>query len=131
MWWFLLLRVSCITLPTGSTTPFPAGGGFHKHRAFALEGRGTWHALSVSLAQQVVGPVRARMDVRCALDPTLDRSEALTWSSVAKALTSVRPTMLETVYGLDCVVPGSEGAARVAVWYSPQRREAMAEMRLF
>ena len=28
-----------------------------KHRAFALEGRGAWHALSVSLAQQVFGPV--------------------------------------------------------------------------
>ena len=28
-----------------------------KHRAFALEGRGAWHALSLSLAQQVYGPV--------------------------------------------------------------------------
>lgn len=110
------------------------GGGFNKHRAFALEGRGTWHALSISVAQQVVGPIRARMDVRYALDPTVDRatlSEAVTWSNVAKALTSVRPTMLETVYGVDCILPGSEGAARIGMWYSPQRREAMAEMRLF
>ena len=30
-----------------------------KHRAFALEGRGSWHSLSASLAQQVFGPVRA------------------------------------------------------------------------
>lgn len=28
-----------------------------KHRGFALEGRGAWHALSLSVAQQVLGPV--------------------------------------------------------------------------
>lgn len=37
-------------------------------RAFALEGRGIWHALSVSAAQQVYGPVRARADLRFALE---------------------------------------------------------------
>ncbi len=37
-------------------------------RAFALEGRGIWHALSVSAAQQVYGPVRARADMRFALE---------------------------------------------------------------
>lgn len=31
-----------------------------KHRAFALEGHGAWHALSASLAQQILGPVRGR-----------------------------------------------------------------------
>lgn len=51
----------------------PSGTGSYKHRAFALEGRGTWHALSLGVVQQVVGPVRARVDVRCALDPTLHR----------------------------------------------------------
>ena len=37
-------------------------------RAFALEGRGIWHALSASITQQVIGPVRARADFRYALD---------------------------------------------------------------
>lgn len=37
-------------------------------RAFALEGRGIWHALSISAAQQVYGPVRARADLRFALE---------------------------------------------------------------
>ena len=37
-------------------------------RAFALEGRGIWHALSASVTQQVVGPIRLRGDLRCALD---------------------------------------------------------------
>lgn len=38
------------------------------HRAFTLEGRGIWHALSASITQQVIGPVRARADFRYALD---------------------------------------------------------------
>ena len=37
-------------------------------RAFALEGRGVWHALSASFTQQVLGPIRARADFRYALD---------------------------------------------------------------
>ena len=39
-------------------------------RAFTLEGRGIWHAASISLAQQVWGPLRARLDTRLALDMT-------------------------------------------------------------
>ena len=35
-----------------------------KHRGFALEGRGAWHALSLSLAQQVLGPVSATAEPR-------------------------------------------------------------------
>ena len=37
-------------------------------RAFALEGRGIWHALSLSATQQVYGPLRARADLRVALE---------------------------------------------------------------
>ncbi len=47
-------------MPDAPTLAAAAADGGHrpdKHRAFALEGRGAWHALSVSLAQQVVGPV--------------------------------------------------------------------------
>lgn len=40
----------------------------HVCRAFALEGRGIWHALSASVTQQIIGPVRARADFRYALD---------------------------------------------------------------
>ena len=40
----------------------------HRCRAFALEGRGIWHALSASVTQQVIGPVRAQADFRYALD---------------------------------------------------------------
>jgi hypothetical protein len=105
-----------------------------RHRAFALEGRGSWHSLSVSLAQQVVGPVRARCDLRFALDPTNvpeDEGQRSTLRGLAQTALSVRPCLLETVWGLDSVLPGTGGGARVAVWWAPKRREAMAELRLF
>jgi hypothetical protein len=41
--------------------------GIDKPPAFALEERDIWHALSVSAAQQVFGPLRARVDLRLAL----------------------------------------------------------------
>ncbi len=39
----------------------------HGCRAGPLEGRGVWHAVSLSAAQQVLGPLRARADARLAL----------------------------------------------------------------
>lgn len=44
-------------VPDPATLTADAAHRPDKHRAFALEGRGAWHALSVSLAQQVFGPV--------------------------------------------------------------------------
>ena len=38
---------------------------------------------------------------------------------------------LESVYGLDCIVPGSGGAARACAWWSPARKEGLVELRLF
>ena len=37
-------------------------------RAFALEGRGVWHAMTASLCQQLVGPVRLRSSLRLAVE---------------------------------------------------------------
>ena len=48
--------------------PCPNAISLTPGRAFALEGRGIWHALSVSAAQQVWGPLRARADLRLALE---------------------------------------------------------------
>jgi hypothetical protein len=36
--------------------------------------------------------------------------------------------VLETCYGLDAALPPG-GAARLVMWYSPQRHEARAEVR--
>lgn len=44
-------------VPDAATLAADAAHRPDKHRAFALEGRGAWHALSVSMAQQVFGPV--------------------------------------------------------------------------
>lgn len=78
--------------------------------------------------------VRARLDARFALDPTsvpASEGERSTVKGVLQTALSVRPSLLESAYGFDVVLPGTEGAARLAVWYSPKRRECMAELRLF
>ena len=43
----------------------------------------------------------------------------------------VRAKSLERVFGLDCIIPGTQGVAHAVLWVSPQRREAMAEIRIF
>ena len=48
-----------------------------------------------------------------------------------QAVRTLRATQLESIFGLDCVVPNTKGAARVAGWWSPSRKEAMMELRLF
>lgn len=78
--------------------------------------------------------MRARVDARFALDPTsipASEGERSTVKGVLQTVLSMRPSLLETVYGFDVVLPGTEGAARLAVWCSPKRRECMAELRLF
>ena len=119
---------------------------------------GSWHALSLSACQQVAGPLRARCDVRWALEATppapapasspthsappiplrrpgsaRSRSGAAAGAAAAAAWTAargVRAARLETVYGLDYVLPGTEGTLRLCGWWSPARREAMCELRL-
>ncbi len=39
--------------------------------------------------------------------------------------------LLEAMFGLVLALPGSGGAARTAAWWSPARREAQVELRLF
>ena len=51
--------------------------------------------------------------------------------SLLEASKGLRAASLERVYGLDYIVPGYEGIARMVVWFSPQRREVMAELRAF
>ena len=43
----------------------------------------------------------------------------------------LQPVLLETVWGLDMVLPGTQGTARACAWFSPVRQEAMVELRLF
>lgn len=52
-------------------------------------------------------------------------------TSLLEAGKNMQAKVLEHVIGLDYIIPGTLGAARATVWVSPQRREAMAEIRLF
>jgi hypothetical protein len=123
------------SLPTaGAASAIDMTSRPDKHRAFALEGKGIWHCCTISAAQQVYGPVRARADFRFALDPTnvpQDQGERSTLKGIAQTALSVRPSLLESVYGGDILIPGTEGVARLALWWAPKRKEGMIELRLF
>lgn len=84
----------------------------------------------------MIGPLRARADLRFALEVPQRKGSASdgTRRDVAdlwETLRGARPSLLETVFGADWIIPGTEGSARASVWYSPVRREGMAELRLF
>jgi hypothetical protein len=112
-----------------------AGG--HRHPAFAIEQKGAWHALTLSAAQQVIGPVRFRGDWRFALDSQAACPKGLmsvvdprAHLQLLRHVGGMRPSLVESAYGVDVVVPGSSGAARIVAWWSPGRREGMLELRL-
>lgn len=123
------------TLPiTGAPSAIDVGTRPDKHRVFALEGKGIWHCCSLSLSQQIFGPVRGRADFRFALDPTntpQNQGERSTLKGIAQTAMSMRPCLLESMFGGDVLLPGTEGAARLAIWWAPKRKEGMIELRLF
>lgn len=94
------------------------------------------HAVSVSFAQQILGPVRGRVDLRFGLDsipsayPVNDRGFGWAIGGTIQHVQGLRPTLLDCVYGADVVLPNTGGAGKVCAWFSPMRREAMVEVRL-
>ncbi|GLC48396.1 hypothetical protein PLESTB_000092700 [Pleodorina starrii] len=130
----------------GQVQGMGVGPGRQRHPAFALGDTGAWHALSLSLSQQLVGPLRFAADWRYELassrplalppPPAAAARGAGAWlggaaGAVAAHTVRMRPQLLEAVYALDLAVPGSRGAARLVAWYTPQRREGMVELRMF
>lgn len=116
------------------------------------------HALTLSCCQQLIGPVRLLCDLRFSLDslcpyPPLVSSTAPLSNKkssskvihgngmvtrarqgaeeIGKHLIGMRPSLASVTYGLDVGVPGTSGMARLAAWYSPNRKEGMVEIRLF
>mmetsp|Transcript_21407 Transcript_21407/g.29732 ORF Transcript_21407/g.29732 Transcript_21407/m.29732 type:complete len:530 (-) Transcript_21407:76-1665(-) len=73
------------------------------------------NSMTLALSQQLLGPVRGRVDARVAL--------------VESPASKLEPRILETCYGLDCALPPS-GATRLVLRYSPSRQEALAEIRV-
>lgn len=157
--WFLDLTRLEATLDAGLTGPAVggedgAGARRGRHPALMLDEGGAWHALTLSAAQQLVGPLRLRADWRFALDSgvplTLPRGGSgggdvggggagsarilgvppLAAAQLARHLAGMRPSLLDAAYGLDMVVPGSGGIARGVVWWSPRRGEGGVELRL-
>lgn len=57
----------CLLSTVGGGRGDNGGSGEAGHPAFALHGRDIWHAATLSLTQQIVGPLRARADLRFAL----------------------------------------------------------------
>ena len=80
-------------------------------RAFALEGRGIWHALSLSASQQVYGPLRAKADLRVALEspqPSVPAEEAgrATLEGAWKVLTQ---SMADSCFHIHCLSKYQQG----------------------
>lgn len=133
----------------GSTVP-PG-----QHPAFGLEHMKGNKVLTLSFCQQLYGPLRFCVDARCGLKfgqgsgkvgqnvaaSQIDTPGRSLVRSVAnlrpgdireglKQLTCLQPDVQELLYGLDFPIPSAHGAVRFAAWYSPYRREALAELRL-
>jgi hypothetical protein len=49
---------------------------------------------------------------------------------LARHVAGMRPSLLESAFGLDLAVPGASGLVRVVAWVSPTRKEAQVELRL-
>mmetsp|Transcript_19114 Transcript_19114/g.49063 ORF Transcript_19114/g.49063 Transcript_19114/m.49063 type:complete len:488 (-) Transcript_19114:183-1646(-) len=99
--------------PSSETPGAPAPGILPL--AAGPRGEGLQRSLTCSVAQQVIGPLRARADLQ--FSPAADEAG--------------KRVDMTAVYGADVMVPGLRGAARLAAWYSPSRKEGMMEMRMF
>jgi hypothetical protein len=112
----------------GAAAPPPLSGG-----AARGEGGGGVPPLGVHVtlgaAQQLVGPVRLRADVRMSGEAAAAAARAAWGGKSAAAACAGRDAALEAVYGVDVALPQVLGAARVVAWYSPQRGEGLVELR--
>lgn len=109
-------------------------------RFITMDGRLNADPLTVtlSLGQQLIGPLRLRAEVRASGAEALKATRAgLSAIRAGKPLNEITDSVQkqlvspEVVYGLDCPLPPLLGSARVVAWYNATRQEAFAEMRLF
>jgi hypothetical protein len=100
------------------------------------ERTGLTHLASLSLKQQVLGPVRAFADLRWELSadggadgrgPRGQRAPSPAFGSAAAChVANLRPHAMDRVFGVDWVA----GPASVAAWLSPLRKQGLVELRL-
>eukprot|EP00899_Mesostigma_viride_P023330 jgi/Mesvir1/4181/Mv08895-RA.2 len=105
------------TLPDGAD-PVLAGSGASTSTLWG--GAPPRRVMTTSLTQQLVGPVRARVDARFDLDRAGDGAASGGGNTQG---------LLDLNYCLDCLL-GPGGPARVCLWYSPIQKQAMAELRM-
>lgn len=83
------------------------------HPALALQQAGVWHALSLSACQQVIGPLRACVDLRFAMDlgtlPGQSHSAAAGGAAerrqqLSERMSSMRPSLVEVSQGAAAVM---------------------------
>jgi hypothetical protein len=94
--------------------------------------------VTLSLGQQLIGPLRLRAEVRASGGEALNATRAgISAIKARKPLNEVTESVTkqllspEVIYGVDCALPPVLGSARVVAWYNVTRREGFAEMRLF
>ncbi len=109
-------------------------------RFITMDGRLKANLLSVtlSLGQQLIGPLRLRAEVRASGGEALNATRAgISAIKARKPLNEVTESVTkqllspEVIYGVDCALPPVLGSARVVAWYNVTRQEGFAEMRLF
>lgn len=141
----------------GSSAPSDQGslGPLSHHPAFSLENMRSNRVLTLSFCQQLYGPMRFCVDARCGLkcSRTVKKTGPRTAASQSqvvgqsightianlrpldvrdglKQLVGLQPDVQELLYGVDFPIPSAHGTIRFAAWYSPYRKEALAELRL-
>ena len=95
-------------------------------------------AVTLSLCQQILGPVTFKGEIRAS------GRESLSALRVGAKNLMQRKSMQECrdeaskelknpeiVYGVDCPLPPALGTARLVTWYNVSRQEAFGEIRLF
>jgi hypothetical protein len=108
----------------GALTPAPLPGG-----KSAVATRPLTCVLTASAAQQLIGPLRLRADVRMPAHAAAGALRSLMVPEGREGAQSAAVQGVEVTYGLDVSLPAVLGAARVVGWYNPATQEALAELR--
>ena len=109
-------------------------------RLMTMDGRlkSNLASVTLSLSQQLIGPLRLRAEVRASGEEALNATRAgISALKERKTTQEIRGAVQkqfvspEVVYGIDCALAPTVGSARVVAWYNATRQEGFAELRLF
>lgn len=122
-WWRLGRRCRARVVPT-------ARAALAAPRRCSLASKHPWAvALAADPAAALPPAPGALQPGKAARDSAAHAAERA--RCMARHVGGMRPTLLDATYGLDLVVPGLAGFARLVAWYAPGRKEGMLELRMF